>query len=214
MVARPRAARRTRSSPERLQAHIRAHIFSRQRFLLTYRVPVGVVFATQAGRWPPRCSLTHSTAGLPRPGIAGDEVYGADPDLRAALETRGTGHVLVITSNRRLPTRSAPTFSPPRCGVGAWQRFSAGSGANGQRTTTGPASTCPTLTAVWARPTGAAHPPLAAHRGAGLLPLLRPRPAAGKRLPATAEGVAGAPGRPEEPHLAPQAEAAARSTKA
>ena len=43
-------------------------------------------------------------AGVPAGWVTGDEVYGADPELRAELEGRRIGYVLAIAGNRRLPT--------------------------------------------------------------------------------------------------------------
>jgi SRSO17 transposase len=75
-------------------------------------------------------------AGVPAAWVAGDAVYGADPDLRAALEGRQVGYVLAIAGNRRLPTPAGPLRAdvlaaalPQR----AWQGLSAGPGAKGQR---------------------------------------------------------------------------------
>jgi hypothetical protein len=68
--------------------------------------------------------------------VAADEVYGADPGLRADLETRQVGYVLAIGCDRRVPTAAGPirpdtlAESLPK---GAWQRLSAGPGAKGQR---------------------------------------------------------------------------------
>jgi SRSO17 transposase len=42
-------------------------------------------------------------AGVPAGWVTGDEVYGADPQLARALESRGVGYVLAIAANRRLP---------------------------------------------------------------------------------------------------------------
>jgi hypothetical protein len=36
-------------------------------------------------------------AGVPAAWVTGDEVYGADPDLRAELERRGIGYVPLTT---------------------------------------------------------------------------------------------------------------------
>jgi SRSO17 transposase len=75
-------------------------------------------------------------AGVPARWVAGDEVYGADPALRAELEARRVGYVLAIGCDRRVPTAAGPvradqlTASLPRR---AWQRLSAGPGAKGQR---------------------------------------------------------------------------------
>jgi len=74
--------------------------------------------------------------GVPARWVAGDEVYGADPMLRAELEARQVGYVLAIGCDRRVPTGAgrlrADTLTaslPPH----AWQRLSAGAGAKGQR---------------------------------------------------------------------------------
>lgn len=75
-------------------------------------------------------------AGIPARWAAGDEVYGADPGLRAELEARGLGYVLAIGCDRRVPTAAGPqradalATSLPQS---AWQRISAGPGAKGQR---------------------------------------------------------------------------------
>jgi SRSO17 transposase len=73
-------------------------------------------------------------AGVAARWIAGDEVYGADPALRAELETHRVGYVLGIGCDRRVPTAAGPiradllTAGLPRR---AWQRLSAGPGAKG-----------------------------------------------------------------------------------
>lgn len=73
-------------------------------------------------------------AGMPARWVAAEEVYGADPGLRTDLEARQVGYVLVIGCDRRVPTAAGPiradtlAASLPK---GAWQRFSAGPGAQG-----------------------------------------------------------------------------------
>ncbi len=75
-------------------------------------------------------------AGVPARWIAGDEVYGADPALRAELETRRVGYVLAIGCDRRVPTAAGLIRADlliaglPRR---AWQQLSAGPGAKGER---------------------------------------------------------------------------------
>lgn len=75
-------------------------------------------------------------AGVAARWVAGDEVYGADPLLRAELESRRVGYVLAIGCDRRIPTAAGLlraddiTASVPKH---AWQRLSAGAGAKGQR---------------------------------------------------------------------------------
>jgi SRSO17 transposase len=98
-------------------------------------VPGDVGFATK-----PTLATGMITAALdadvPAGWVAGDEVYGADPTLRATLEDRGVGYVLAVASNRRIAvgkgvrrvdelTAELPTWS--------WQRLSAGVGAHGPR---------------------------------------------------------------------------------
>lgn len=73
---------------------------------------------------------------VPARWVTGDEVYGADPLLRAELETRRVGYVLAIGCDRRIPTQAGLiradelAASVPRW---AWQQLSAGAGAKGQR---------------------------------------------------------------------------------
>ena len=75
-------------------------------------------------------------AGVPARWVAGDEVYGADPALRAELELRRIGYVLAIGCDRRVPTAAGP-LRADQIAAGlprrAWQRLSAGAGAKGQR---------------------------------------------------------------------------------
>ena len=75
-------------------------------------------------------------AGVPAAWVAGDEVYGADPKLRAAVREHHLGYVLAIAANRRVPTHAGrlrvdalPTLIPAY----AWQKHSAGAGAHGPR---------------------------------------------------------------------------------
>jgi SRSO17 transposase len=98
-------------------------------------VPAGVAFATKPAL--ATAMLTRAlAAGVPAAWLAGDEVYGADPLLRAELEARRVGYVLAIAGNRRLPTAAGPLRADilaaglPRQ---AWQRLSAGPGAKGER---------------------------------------------------------------------------------
>jgi len=98
-------------------------------------VPDQVGFATKPAL--AKAMLTRTLdAGVPAAWVTGDEVYGADPALRAELETRGIGYVLAVACDhpvlaagdtyradallRRVPTR-------------AWQCVSAGRGAKGHR---------------------------------------------------------------------------------
>ncbi len=75
--------------------------------------------------------------GVPAVWVTGDEVYGADPGLRADLEKRRAGYVLAVAKDHRAATGAAALLRadalavrlPPR----AWQRMSAGPGAKGHR---------------------------------------------------------------------------------
>ncbi|WP_442791844.1 IS701 family transposase [Mycolicibacterium sp. ND9-15] len=75
-------------------------------------------------------------AKIPAGWVAGDEVYGADPRLRADVRTHGLGYVLAIAANRRVPTHAGPIrvdALPALIPAHAWQRHSAGAGAHGPR---------------------------------------------------------------------------------
>jgi SRSO17 transposase len=75
-------------------------------------------------------------AGVPAAWVAGDEVYGADPRLRAAIRGHHLGYVLAIAANRRVPTHAGPLrvdALPALIPTYAWQRHSAGVGAHGPR---------------------------------------------------------------------------------
>lgn len=68
--------------------------------------------------------------------VAGDEVYGGNPKLRAALEERATGYVLAVACSHEVTTPAgkfpadALARKLPRR---AWQKLSAGAGAKGHR---------------------------------------------------------------------------------
>jgi SRSO17 transposase len=75
-------------------------------------------------------------AGTPAGWVAGDEVYGADPGLRAGIENRGVSYVLAVAKSHPVATAAGAVRAdvlarklPPR----AWQRLSAGPGAKGHR---------------------------------------------------------------------------------
>ena len=119
-------------------------------------------------------------AGTPAGWVAGDEVYGADPGLRADLEARQVGYVLAVAASHQVTTGAGSCRAgqiAARLPRRAWQRYSAGAGAKGHRY----------YDWAWishrSRPPRAplaADPPQPPHRGIGLLPLLRalPGPAA------------------------------------
>jgi SRSO17 transposase len=75
-------------------------------------------------------------AGVPAGWVAGDEVYGANPRLRAELEARQIGYVLAVACDHRVrvggTTQRADALLrgvPAR----AWQQVSCGKGAKGHR---------------------------------------------------------------------------------
>jgi SRSO17 transposase len=75
-------------------------------------------------------------AEVPAAWVAGDEVYGADPRLRAAIRGHALGYVLAIAANRRVPTHAGPLrvdALPALIPTYAWQKHSAGAGAHGPR---------------------------------------------------------------------------------
>lgn len=98
-------------------------------------VPEGTAFATKPAL--ARGMIARALdAGAPAGWVTGDEVYGADPLLRADLHARGLGYVLAVASNTRVTT-TAGTFPAadlarqlPRR---AWHRRSCGAGAKGHR---------------------------------------------------------------------------------
>ena len=75
-------------------------------------------------------------AGVAARWVAADEVYGADPGLRAECELAGIGYVLAIGCDRRIPTAAGPVRADVLAAElpgHAWQRLSAGPGAKGER---------------------------------------------------------------------------------
>jgi SRSO17 transposase len=75
-------------------------------------------------------------AKIPAAWVAGDEVYGADPRLRARVRSHGLGYVMAIAANRRVPTHAGPIrvdALPALIPAHAWQKHSAGAGAHGPR---------------------------------------------------------------------------------
>ena len=75
-------------------------------------------------------------AGVPAGWVAGDEVYGADPNLRAAVRGHGLGYTLQVAANRRVPTHAGPIRVDALASTvpdTAWQHYSAGPGSKGPR---------------------------------------------------------------------------------
>ncbi|MEU0157068.1 IS701 family transposase [Micromonospora fulviviridis] len=77
-------------------------------------------------------------AGVPFGWVTGDEVYGADPGLRADLECRGIGYVLAVGCDRRVHVNDGRTLIrvdelAERIPTAEWQLHSCGPGAKGPR---------------------------------------------------------------------------------
>jgi SRSO17 transposase len=98
-------------------------------------IPEGTGFATKPALARRMLARTLD-AGVPAGWVAGDEVYGTDPRLRADLEERGTGYVLAVACSHRFTTglrTSRADELARRLPRPAWQRYSAGPGAKGHR---------------------------------------------------------------------------------
>jgi SRSO17 transposase len=75
-------------------------------------------------------------AGTPAAWVTGDEVYGADPILRATVRELGLGYVLQVAANRRVRTHAGPLrvdAIPALLDARSWQTYSCGRGAKGHR---------------------------------------------------------------------------------
>jgi SRSO17 transposase len=75
-------------------------------------------------------------AGVPADWVTGDEVYGADPRLRAELEHRRVGYVLAVACDHRVNTAAGRLRADQIAAslpATPWQRLSAGSGSKGPR---------------------------------------------------------------------------------
>jgi hypothetical protein len=75
-------------------------------------------------------------AGVPAAWVTGDEVYGACPRLRGALEARGIGYVLAVACDHPVRAGGATHRADALLGcvpARAWQCISAGRGAKGHR---------------------------------------------------------------------------------
>jgi SRSO17 transposase len=98
-------------------------------------VPDQVGFATKPSLATQMLARTLE-AGVPAAWVTGDEVYGADPGLRAELEARGVGYVLAVACDHRV-VAAGDTYRADillaRVPARAWQCVSAGRGAKGHR---------------------------------------------------------------------------------
>jgi SRSO17 transposase len=98
-------------------------------------VPEQTAFATKP-RLARRMIGRALDAGTPAAWVAGDEVYGADPGLRADLERHRIGYVLAVAASHRVVTAAGACQARQLAGClprRAWQRYSAGAGAKGHR---------------------------------------------------------------------------------
>ncbi|MFE0922986.1 IS701 family transposase [Streptomyces nigra] len=103
----------------------------------TAGIPETVQFATKP-RLASEMIAAALDAGITASWVTGDEAYRQDPQLRATLETCGTGYVMAVAwstrvriNHGRTPIR-ADTLAG-RLPATAWQRHSAGKGAKGPR---------------------------------------------------------------------------------
>ena len=104
--------------------------------------------------------------------VAGDEVYGGNPRLRAALEERGTDYVLAVACSHEVTTQAGKFRADAlarKLPKQAWQKLSAGAGAKGRRFYDWAAIELPDPAP---RQPPAADPPQPHHRRTRLLPLL------------------------------------------
>ena len=69
-------------------------------------VPAGIEFATKPALATGMLTCA-PRAGVSARWVTADEVYGADPGLRAECELAGLGYVLAIGCDRRIPTAAA-----------------------------------------------------------------------------------------------------------
>jgi SRSO17 transposase len=75
-------------------------------------------------------------AGVPFRWAAGDEVYGASPELREWLEEQKKGYVLAVACNTVIQVKAGPKRADELAALvpaGAWQRVSCADGSKGPR---------------------------------------------------------------------------------
>jgi SRSO17 transposase len=115
-------------------------------------VPEQVGFATKPAL-ATRMLTRALDAGVPAAWVTGREVYGADPELRAELETRRIAYVLAVACDHPVRAGGATQRADAllRCvPARAWQCVSAGKGAKATATTTGRSSAWTTATLLMA----------------------------------------------------------------
>ncbi|MFJ2723129.1 IS701 family transposase [Streptomyces sp. NPDC087437] len=100
-------------------------------------IPETVQFATKP-RLASEMIAAALEAGITASWVTGDEAYGQDPRLRAALKARGIGYVLAVACSTRVRINHGRTPARADTVAGrlpatAWHRQSAGNGAKGPR---------------------------------------------------------------------------------
>jgi SRSO17 transposase len=98
-------------------------------------VPEDVEFATKPAL-ATKLILTALDGGAHAGWVAGDEVYGADPQLRRTVRAHGLGYVLQVAANRRVPTHAGPMRVDEVAALvpeHGWATYSAGRGSKGPR---------------------------------------------------------------------------------
>lgn len=108
-------------------------------------VPADIEFATKPAL--ARTMITWALdAGVPARWVAGDEVYGADPQLREDLQKRGVGYVLASPATTASPhqqgQRRRPS-SPAGCPAGPGTSAVAAPARKANAPTCGPGSNSP-----------------------------------------------------------------------
>jgi SRSO17 transposase len=103
----------------------------------TAGVPEEVEFATKPALAQQMICEAYA-AGIPAAWVAGDEVYGADPELRHQLHRLGLGYVLAVAKNHPIITGTGILAQPAidiaqRVPARAWHWMSAGPGTKGER---------------------------------------------------------------------------------
>ena len=98
-------------------------------------IPDDLDFATKP-QMAARMVVRALDAGTPARWVAGDEVYGDNPHLRATLEARPIGYVFAVSSTHQVVTPAGKFQAKAlvmRIPKRAWQQLSAGAGAKGER---------------------------------------------------------------------------------